>query len=75
MVRATFLVALFYFQKKHVVKQQNIFGRLIKINYIRIYDEGPAGLCSSDIYFYGITLFTYPNCLRNLAVSHTAKIR
>ena len=50
MVRATILVALFLSQK-HAQKHENIFWVLIKINYIRNYDEGPAGLCSSDIYF------------------------
>ena len=67
MVRATFLVALFYAQK-HAQKHENIFCGLIKINYIRIYNEGSAGLCSFNIYFYRITLFIYTVCLKNLAV-------
>ena len=50
MVRATFLVALFLCQK-HAQKHENIFCGLVKINYIRNYNEGPAGLCSSNIYF------------------------
>ena len=51
MVRATFLVALFVFFK-YVIKHQNIFGILMKINYIRNVMMDLLDHTVSDIYIF-----------------------